>query len=111
MSRDDHVAGSVGGECQPVNLFAVGTTEERRPLEPGINHQRQRGSAVRNLESISLAVDLAEATLETTCGSVGKFFPGHRCGLAKGPGASVENERPIGGNLECLHADRADDYL
>src|SRR5687768_3576603 len=111
MARDHHVAGSVARECQPMNLFAVRTAQERRPLESGIDHERQRVSPMWNLESISLGVDLAKAALETAGRSVRQFFPGHRRGLTKRSGGSLENQSPVDGNLYSRHADRADDDL
>src|SRR5687768_4726403 len=66
---------------------------------------------MRNIESISLTVDLAKAAIETTRRSIGQFFPGHGCGLTKRPGGSLENQSPVGGNLERRHAGSADDDL
>ena len=66
---------------------------------------------MRNIESISLGVDLAKAALETARRPVGQFFPGHWRGLTKRSGGSLENQSPVGGNLYSRHADRADDDL
>jgi hypothetical protein len=111
MPRDYDVAGSIGRECQPVNLLAVRATEERRPLEPGIDYERQRVRAIRHIEPVTLSVDLAKAALETTRGSVGQFFPGYGRGLTKRSGSSLEDQSSVGGNLQSRDPDCTDDDL
>src|SRR5262249_702431 len=92
---DEHITAAVARHDRRTQKIRAGAAQERRPLEPGIDDERQSGITIGHFEAVAPIVEYPETAKEPSTGAVRERLPRRRCRLAQRPSRRVNDERAV----------------
>src|SRR5262249_58490877 len=107
----EDVAGPIRGDPDGVDAVVTVAAEERRPVETGVDDERERRVAARHDEAVPVRVDDPEVADERLPRAVGPHLPRDGPRLSPHPDPRLQLERSVVSDGERGHPASANDDL